>query len=83
MELLKVINDFTECNNFEIKFFKGKIYIYYYDKIEHFSDNKIVISKETKNYMIAGKKLVIETMFKDLVIISGNIQKIFLRKENE
>ena len=72
-----------ECNEFEIKIIKNKVKIYYYDKVEHFSSEKIIVLKNNDNYIIEGKNLVIETMFEEILVICGNIKKITLGKKHE
>ena len=72
-----------ECNEFEIKIIKNKVKIYYYDKVEHFSSEKIIVLKNNDNYIIEGKNLVIETMFEEVLVICGNIKKITLGKKHE
>lgn len=78
MKLNNLLNDYVECNTFEIKIIKEKLYVYYYDRIDNFSENKIKISDQLKSIVITGKKLVIETMFKEFLVISGNIDNIKL-----
>ena len=83
MNIRKVIDNYVECNEFEIKIINNKVKVFYYDKIIHFSQNKISILKRNKKIDIEGKNLVIETMFDELIIISGNIEKIALLNTNE
>lgn len=83
LNIRRIINDYVECNNFEIKFTNGKVIVYYHDKIEHFSSDTIIVSKEGKKYKIEGKNMVIETMFKEMIIISGTIYKITLGNKDE
>ncbi len=83
MNIKKIINDYVECNEFEIKIIKNKVKIYYYDKVEHFSNEKIIVLKNNDNYIIEGKNLVIETMFEEILVICGNIKKITLGKKHE
>lgn len=83
VNIRKIINDYVECNNFEIKFIGGKVKVYYHDRIEHFSSDAIIVSKDDKKYKIEGKNMVIETMFKEMLVISGNVNKITLGNNNE
>ena len=76
MNIKKLANDYVECNNFEIKIVDNKIKIYYYDKIINFLNNKISIIKGNKLYDIRGKNLNINTMYEELLIISGDIDSI-------
>lgn len=83
MKISNIINDYVECNLFEIKIIDDRVKIYYYDKIEHFSNSKIIVSKADKNYKIEGKNLIIEKLFKEFLVIKGNINKISLGESNE
>lgn len=83
VNIKSIINDYVECNEFEIKVIGGKVKIYYYDKIEHFSSDKIVVLKNSDKYVIEGKNMIIETMFEEMIVISGIINKIIIGKENE
>lgn len=78
MKLTKIIDDYVECNTFEIKITNDKVKIYYYDKIEKFSSSKIIILKDNKRTIVNGKKLVIETMFEEFIVISGLVSSIEL-----
>lgn len=83
VNIKKIVNDYVECNEFEIKIINGKVKIYYYDKIEHFSNSKIIVSKNDQKVSVEGKGLVIETMFEELVVIAGDVSQIILGKQNE
>lgn len=83
LNIKRIINEYVECDLFEIKIINNKIKIYYYDKIEHFSSNKITIIKDNNTYTIVGKNMVIETMFKEQIVISGKINNIILGINNE
>lgn len=83
MKLKKVINDYVECNTFEIKIINKKVKIYYYDNIESFTSSVIVVSKDNDIFKIKGKSLVIETMFEEYMVISGKITAIELGCKDE
>lgn len=83
MNIRKLVDSYVECNEFEIKYKNKKINIYYYDKISHFASDKIVIVKDNSEYIIIGEKLVIETMFEELVVISGYIKEIKIGNYDE
>lgn len=83
MKLKKIIDDYVECNNFEIKIIDRKVKIYYYDNIERFTSNLIEVSSKNDRFIIKGKKLVIETMFVEYMVISGDIKMIELGYHNE
>ena len=83
MKLKKIIDDYVECNNFEIKIIDRKVKIYYYDNIERFTSNLIEVSSKNDRFIIKGKSLVIETMFVEYMVISGDIKMIELGYHNE
>ena len=76
MGIRNLVNNYAECNEFELKLKEGKINIYYYDKIVNFLNNKISVIKDDKRYDIEGKNLNISTMYQELLIITGIIEKI-------
>ena len=83
LNIRNIVNEYVECNIFEIRVINEKAIIYYYDMVKHFSSNKIIVISKNKEYSILGKNMVIETMFKDQIIISGEINKIILGEKNE
>ena len=83
MNFMRLINDYTECNKFGIELDGSKAKIYYYDSVKNFSSNKIIILKNSKDYVIKGKNLVIDTMFTEYLIITGKIYSVEIGKENE
>jgi len=78
MNIRRLVNDYVECDSFEMIYKDNKLKIYYYDAIDHFSDAKIKIIKANNKYIVEGNNLAIETMFKEFIIISGKIKKIVL-----
>lgn len=83
MKLKNIIDNYVECNTFQIKIINKKIKIYYYSKIEGFSSTQIEVLNDNNIVKIKGKNLVIETMFKEYIVISGNIKSIELGYEYE
>ena len=83
LNIRNIVNEYVEGNIFEIRVINDKAIIYYYDMVKHFSNNKIIVINKNKEYSILGKNMVIETMFKDQIIISGEINKIVLGEKNE
>ena len=67
MNIRKLVDNYVECNEFEIKIINDKVKVFYYDKISHFSQSKISVVKNNKKIDIEGKNLVIETMFEELI----------------
>ena len=65
MNIRKLVNDYVECDSYEMIYKDNKLKIYYYNKIEHFSDTKIKVLTLSDLYIIEGNNLAIETMFKD------------------
>lgn len=76
LNIRKIIDDYVECNSFELKIKDKKVYVYYYEKIKHFSNNKVIISYKDEDYIIIGKKLVIETLQDEFILINGLINSI-------
>ena len=66
-----------------IKIKEGKLQIYYYDDVESFSSDKIIVKKENNIVEIFGDNLVIETMFKEFLVIKGTIKKVTLVQQDE
>ena len=83
MNIKNIINDYVECNLFEIKYKNKKLYFYYYDKINHFSSSKIEVINNKDKYIVDGSNLIIESMYKEQIIISGNIHNIKMEYEYE
>ena len=83
MKLRKVIDDYVECNKFEIKIIDKKVKVYYYDSIERFTSSIIVISTGDDLISVKGNNLIIETMFKEYMVISGKIKTVELNYINE
>lgn len=83
MNIRKLIDNYVECNTFEIKFKKRKLYVYYYDNINHFSSDKIELISNKDIFTVLGKKLIIEELYKELLVISGEISNIKIDTSNE
>ena len=78
MNLRKVLDDYVECNNFEIRYVDNKIKVFYYDSIKNFTSSVLEIKTKDKIVKIKGKNITIETMFKEYLIINGDINIIEL-----
>ena len=83
MNLRNIINNYAECNLFEIKYKNCKLYFYYYDKVNHFSSDKIEIISNKDKYIVTGKNLIIESMHEEEIIINGNIYNINMECTHE
>lgn len=83
MNIKKIIDNYVECNTFEIKIIGKKVKVYYYENIESFTSNAVVITSGDDIVKINGKNLVIETMFEEYVVISGNIKSLELGSKHE
>lgn len=83
MNIRELIDNYVECNTFEIKFKKRKLYVYYYDNINHFSSDKIELISNKDVFTVLGKKLIIEELYKELLVISGEISNIKIDTSNE
>ena len=76
MSIRSLINDYSECNFFELKYKNNNIYIYYYERIEDFNSNEIIISGNNCQYKIIGNKLIIKELNKEMLTVDGNIKRI-------
>ncbi len=83
MNIKKMIDNYVECNTFEIKIINKKVKVYYYGNIESFTSSTIVISKDNDIVKVNGNNLVIETMFEEYVVISGNVKSLELGIKDE
>ena len=59
MNIRKIVDDYIECNSFEIKIKDKKAWFYYYDTVKNFSNTNIEIIKDNNVYKVKGKKLFI------------------------
>ena len=71
-----MLNQYVECNDFEVRVVNGKVRVYYYDLVENFSSKRIIIKHKNGKFIINGNSLVIETMFPELLIINGKISSL-------
>ena len=71
MWIRNIINDYVECNEFEIKIKDGKVKIYYYDKLENFNDTTVTILKE--KYEIEPK---VEKNHIEITILTEQLPKV-------
>lgn len=71
-----MLNQYVECNDFEVRVINGKVRVYYYDLVENFSSKRITIKHKNGKLIINGNSLVIETMFPELLIINGKISSL-------
>lgn len=71
-----MLNQYVECNDFEVRVINGKVRVYYYDLVENFSSKRINIKHKNGKLIINGNSLVIETMFPELLIINGKISSL-------
>ena len=79
MNIRNIINDYAECNRFEIKYVNGRVYVYYYKKIENFTSKEIIILAD-KKYKVIGNKLTIDELKKEVICISGVVKSIVIDK---
>ena len=76
-----MIDDCNFNNKFEIKYINNELYIYYYDAISNFTSDNIKLKKDNLIILIKGNNLIISTMFKEYLIISGTIKLIEFKYE--
>ena len=84
IKLLRKIDEYTNVGTFELVYKHNKIKISYYDEILDFNDKNIVIKVDNNKKIICkGNNLVIENLYKELIIISGSISNISFGEYNE
>ncbi|MEG2351633.1 MAG: YabP/YqfC family sporulation protein [Bacilli bacterium] len=83
MDLKRMLDEYAQCNIFEIKIINNETKIYFYDKVDVFSESKIVVISKDKKVTIEGKHLSINEMYKEELTIGGKIEKILLGDINE
>ena len=60
-----------------------KLKVSYYDELLNFKDNVITIIKDNNKYVIKGTNLSIESLFKEYLVIKGNIKDIVIEEYHE
>lgn len=83
MNINKIINNYTETNNFEINYKNEKLKISYYEDILNFNEKRIDVIGDKKLICVNGNNLIIESLFKEFVIIKGDIKSISLEDYHE
>ena len=83
MKLLRMVDEYTNVGIFEIIYKNKKLKISYYDEIVDFNSKSIIIKSNNQKIICRGHNLVIETLYKELVIISGRISSIEFGEYNE
>jgi len=78
VKLMRLVDDFTMTNNFEILFKNNKIKIAYYDELIDFKNDLVIVRINNSKIKIFGKNLRIESMYKEYVLIGGIITKMLL-----
>lgn len=83
MKIKEIIDDYVIDNKFQLIYKDEKLKIINYGIIKNFSDSNINILSKNHMVKIKGNKMIIESMFKEYVIISGNINNIVFEDKNE
>ena len=66
---------------FEFKYKDKKLYVYSYSKIIKFKAEEIIIEYELGNLSVKGNKIIIQELFKEYLVINGDIKEISLIKD--
>lgn len=69
-------------NKFEFKYKNKFLYIYNYIKIKKLKPDFITIEYDSGNLSVKGSKIIIQELYKEYMVISGNISEIDLVKED-
>ena len=69
-------------NKFEFKYKNKKLHVYNYSKIIKLKKEQIVLQYELGNLSINGDNIIIQELFKEYLVISGDIKEILLIKDS-
>lgn len=83
MNIRNAIDNYTETSIFEMLYKNKKLKVSYYDELLNFKDNVITIIKDNNKYVIKGTNLSIESLFKEYLVIKGNIKDIVIEEYHE
>ena len=83
LNIRNAIDNYTETSIFEMLYKNKKLKVSYYDELLNFKDNVITIIKDNNKYVIKGTNLSIESLFKEYLVIKGNIKDIVIEEYHE
>lgn len=81
--MLHKLMGYLNENNFKITMNEKMVYIKEFNKVENFTDNKIILTTKENNVIIMGKQLVIKKMINSEILITGTIKKVEFGGINE
>jgi sporulation protein YqfC len=83
MKLMQELRNYVLEEEFKIVYKNGKLYITNYISIPIFESNEIHIKYINGKIIVNGKNLTISKLSKDEVLITGEINKLEFRLDNE
>ena len=83
MKLMKELRNYVLEEEFKIIYKSGKLNVTNYIGIPIFESNEIHIKYSNGKIIINGKNLTISKLLKDEILITGNINKLEFRLDNE
>lgn len=81
MKIFDKINDYINDNSFKINYYNNSLNVKNYLKIIDFNNQKIIIKHELGKIIIDGNNLIINKMFENEILITGNINSIIFNNE--
>lgn len=83
MKLMQELRNYVLEEEFKIIYKSGKLYTSNYISIPIFESNEIHIKYNSGKIILTGKNLTISKLSKDEVLITGGINKLEFRLDNE
>lgn len=78
MNLKNMVRDYIYDDNFKILYQNNKLNIVNYNLIDHFDENKIIVSTSTGRVIVKGNYLTVAKLLNDELLITGKIKNIEL-----
>ena len=77
--MLKAIKQYVLENEFKLIFLNNKLNVINYGNIDHFDNNKIIISYDNNVVVVKGMDLVVSKLLNQEILIEGKINNIEFR----
>lgn len=81
MNLKNMVRNYIYDDTFKIIYQNNKLSIVNYNLIDHFDENKIIVSVSTGRIIIKGNYLTVAKLLNDELLITGKIKNIELNTD--
>ncbi len=81
MNLKNMVRNYIYDDTFKIIYQNNKLNIVNYNLIDHFDENKIIVSVSTGRIIIKGNYLTVAKLLNDELLITGKIKNIELNTD--